>query len=313
MKFKQIKNHLQLFLVLVITLAGQGGVVAQTSELEIIGKRNQPFTITLGSEMLPGDPVTRTVLPLGTKPVTITITFRDTALGSITDTITPAIGSRLVYRVAETDVHQALMSSGFFAKLRALFSGEESPVPKSHQPSFSLKYLETLPIPEPIGTEGEIRETPQDTNTAPIRISAEYQFSRDSAQRIQRQDTPVVTTTKVIRTPGTDSTGAAAAVPQTTEVLTPQQLQSVISNLTSLKFEEDKVQYLQGALKDVSLTSEQLSGILRQFDFERSKLQVCKQYYHQLSDIENAESLYSVFDFDSTRQELKKWINDQSR
>jgi hypothetical protein len=313
LKFKHLRINFRVLLILACSFVTPAAIFSQTAELEIIGKRNQPFTIMVGNTMVSVEPAFRSVVNLGDQPVPITITFRDPALGSLTDTIVPSMGNRLVYRIAEDDVHKVLISGAFFARIKALFTGVDAPVQSGNQPTFSLKFLEKLPVSESIKTEVEITKNSQDTNSPSIRISSAYQFSRDSMQRINRTDTLIVTNQQVTPAMAKDSATTVTNAQPPVRVLTQQQQQLVVSTLSSQKFEEDKVQYLQRALKDVSLTTEQLTAILRQLDFERSKLQICKQYYPQISDKENSELLYSVFDFDSTKQELKKWINDQPR
>jgi hypothetical protein len=311
--FKSIGTKFSLLTLMFLCLFWVMPAKGQFSELELIGKRSQPYTITIGNETVPGVPVSRTVIPLGNQPVPVTITFRDTNLGSFTDTIFPTAGTRLVYRIAETEVHKALLNGGFFQRMKALFTGEEHAGQSEHIPTFCLKFLEQLPITEPIRTDVHISANPQDSIALSVRISADYQFSRDSSTRVQRQDTHIIPPAKSADTATKATTTQASAAPQGATALTPQQHQLLLTNLNSKKFEDDKVQFLQSALKGVYLTSQQLSVILLQFDFERSKLQVCKQYYPQLTDKENTGVLYSVFDFESTKRELKQWIDEQPR
>jgi len=84
----------------------------------------------------------------------------------------------------------------------------------------------------------------------------------------------------------------------------------LINNLKNESFSSGKLNILKDAVRGNYFTSEQVVDILSVFDFEKDKLESAKMLYPKVVDKNNFFKVYSVFKFNSDKEELRKWIDD---
>lgn len=83
----------------------------------------------------------------------------------------------------------------------------------------------------------------------------------------------------------------------------------LINQIRNSGFESSKVDLIQTALINTSVTTEQLLGILKELSFESSKLEISKKIHPQLSDKNNAFRILNEFTFQSSKDEYRDFLN----
>ncbi len=74
-------------------------------------------------------------------------------------------------------------------------------------------------------------------------------------------------------------------------------------------FLDDKVAEVDKILEQGCLSSEQLRTLLLLFEFENIKLAVAQRAYPQVSDAENFNNVYEVFEFDDSVARLQEVVS----
>jgi hypothetical protein len=92
--------------------------------------------------------------------------------------------------------------------------------------------------------------------------------------------------------------------------MTSSSFRELINNLKNEPFSSGKLNILKDAVRGNYFTSEQVVDILSVFDFEKDKLESAKMLYPKVVDKNNFFKVYSVFKFNSDKEELRKWIDD---
>jgi hypothetical protein len=282
---------------------------AQFAEVEILGIKKYPFTLVVDQLEYPVPRTGRVVasrLPPGN--TAITILFSDSLMIPLHDTVTLAPGMRYVYRLLRATPYESWLSgiTGRNQRSRIETQEEAAAILKMHP--FRIRLLEVIPAKEDFTTP-----VSADQDSAGIRWvhRSEFQFSRqDPVPSTVPQTTP--TQEEANGTPPAIApSGSVAATESAHKVLTGDQLNTLRRRITDQPFEEDKMKLLDAGLKEHHLTAAQLNQLLVCFDFERSKKRVFQTYFPQLTDKENHPLLYRAFDFSSTVEELKQWVNEQ--
>ncbi len=76
-------------------------------------------------------------------------------------------------------------------------------------------------------------------------------------------------------------------------------------------FDEAKKADIEVLLSSKCLTTNQISKLLKVLSFEVDKLYLAKKAYGNVTDPENFKSINSIFDFDDSKNELKKFIEEK--
>jgi hypothetical protein len=71
-------------------------------------------------------------------------------------------------------------------------------------------------------------------------------------------------------------------------------------------FSDGKLRVLRGALADHRLSVQQAAQVLPLFDFSSDRVEACVAIHPRLVDPENFYQLYSAFDFESDKEEVRK-------
>jgi hypothetical protein len=287
-----------------IALQGYG----QMAALEILGSRRMPFTLNVGSKICNHKPVTRAeVSNLRPGMAAIAIVFQDTLIPVVRDTILLVSGERIVYQIVPTEpfgiseVYEALNP------VAAIFRRGGSSVDPG-QRHYRLRFLERIDIQEDgADTVSEV-EVISDSVQENSQQTLNYRFTREQPRAPLEAKSPE----SPMGNPS-DTADFSKPTQQGAQLrsLTEKQHRHLLKEISEIPFEEERIQRVRKALQGVSLTSKQLQDIVKEFDFERSKLDICKKYYHQITDLENASLLYQALEFNSTIEELKRWIYEQ--
>lgn len=88
-------------------------------------------------------------------------------------------------------------------------------------------------------------------------------------------------------------------------------IQSLISTMKHVTFEEKMLEVAKTALKGKQITTQQIHQLLIQFAFEKNKLDLAKYCYDITTDKRNYYTLYNDFTFGSYSSELDKYINSR--
>lgn len=92
----------------------------------------------------------------------------------------------------------------------------------------------------------------------------------------------------------------------------PQDFQSAKQTIASKSFEDSKLAIAKQIVNSNCLTSEQVRDLLRLFDFEDTKLQFAKYCYGYTYDLGNYYKVNDAFEFESSIDELNKYIESVS-
>lgn len=282
---------------------------AQVAELEIIGRKQTAFFLSVEGLPQNSKPVNRIVVKnLKPGPNNLIIEFKDTLHKPFETAISLQPYTRNVYRLTKKP-SSAEKEASFepFRKIKMLISDNGG-----GNSYYSLKLLETTAVSH--NYEENKKDTVTDDTVIVRQRASSYHFTRENPNNTGKTDTATTISDDGASRLKTETLDTISGYNnQKKTVLTENQHKKIISSVSALSFEEDRIDYLTRELKDVSLSSKQLGEILKQFDFERSKLQVSKLYYQQLIDKENVTELYQSFEFNTTIEELKRWIYEQSR
>jgi len=87
--------------------------------------------------------------------------------------------------------------------------------------------------------------------------------------------------------------------------------EKLIEMLYKESFEDAKLDIVRTAAKDNYFTSQQVKQIMEAFKFDENRLEVAKILYPRVVDKENFFIVLSTLTFPSSREELRKWIEEQ--
>lgn len=82
-----------------------------------------------------------------------------------------------------------------------------------------------------------------------------------------------------------------------------------VKDLKALTFDDDRVAMIRKDLKDHCLTANQAYKILETLTFEEDRLELAKYLYDRMIDKDKGSSLLPLFTFDSSKEELKNYMN----
>lgn len=81
------------------------------------------------------------------------------------------------------------------------------------------------------------------------------------------------------------------------------------SRVNRESFDERKFELLRNVLPGRPLSSAQLSDLLRQFSFDKYRLETAKVGWESVTDRQNYYIVFDTFSFDSSKRDLKQFIN----
>lgn len=104
---------------------------------------------------------------------------------------------------------------------------------------------------------------------------------------------------------------ASPVPPDVTATLTTGKLNKLKTKVSAKKVDTEKMNLLKDALKDETVTSEQVGDIMNWFEFESSKVDFAEWAYTKTSDKENFSDLGAKLTYQKYRDELNKFLGSQ--
>ncbi len=95
------------------------------------------------------------------------------------------------------------------------------------------------------------------------------------------------------------------------EPMPEDKFQELLNMLQKEAFESGKLEIVRTAAKDNFFTSEQVKRIMETFQFDDYKVKAAKILYPRVVDRENFFVVFSTLTYSSSREELRKWIEQQ--
>lgn len=281
----------------------------QMAALEILGSKRMLFTLHIGSRICNQKPVTRAeVMNLEPGSAEITIVFHDTLIPVLKDTILLVSGERIVYQIVPSEPYGIQEVVEALNPVGAIFRRRSAPVDQG-QRNHRLRFLERIDMHEEVVDTISGTESGEDTVQQISHQTINYRFTREQPRapiEAKSPTEPLVSEADTVDVGITKQQGGIAL-----RYLTEKQHRTLLKELAEIRFEEERITRVRKALQGMSFTSKQLQDIVKAFDFERSKLDICKKYYPQITDQENASLLFQALEFNSTIDELKRWIYEQ--
>jgi len=97
-----------------------------------------------------------------------------------------------------------------------------------------------------------------------------------------------------------------------TPPVTTDKLENMLNAVKNEGFESSKLRVAKQIIKTNNcMTANQLVQILNLFDFDESRLKLAKYAYDYIYDPGNFYKVYSVFDYESNKRQLEKYIKDR--
>ncbi len=86
---------------------------------------------------------------------------------------------------------------------------------------------------------------------------------------------------------------------------------ALLNELRDEPFEDDRFNVLQFTLRGKYLTSDQLKGLVEEFNFQSTQIDVAKFGYSILVDKDEFHKVISTFEISFTRRDLREWVSTQ--
>jgi hypothetical protein len=85
----------------------------------------------------------------------------------------------------------------------------------------------------------------------------------------------------------------------------------LISEIEDADFSDDKINVIKTATDGNCFSVEQIKKVLKLLDYDEDRLKAAKILYETLSDKSRVFKIYSSFEYSSTKEEFKKWIDNK--
>ncbi|WP_297982422.1 DUF4476 domain-containing protein [uncultured Chryseobacterium sp.] len=76
----------------------------------------------------------------------------------------------------------------------------------------------------------------------------------------------------------------------------------------SANFDEERTRFISQQMRDANFTSDQIFKMLKEYSFDKNRLQMAKQLYAKCVDRKNFYLVYDAFDFDSAKRDLSNYV-----
>jgi hypothetical protein len=81
------------------------------------------------------------------------------------------------------------------------------------------------------------------------------------------------------------------------------------NNISLQDFDDAKITIISNSLETKCFSCEQIKTLLELFSFEEDKISIAKKAYGHVFDPHKFEVIYTVFEFDSSKNEIKQHID----
>jgi hypothetical protein len=99
----------------------------------------------------------------------------------------------------------------------------------------------------------------------------------------------------------------------TTYVMTPQDVNSLLQSVQRQSFDDNKLPILREALRESAIESEDLKRILSTLTYDRNRVELAKYAYPRIADPQRFYLVYEAFDFQTSAQELQRFVEGYNR
>lgn len=96
-------------------------------------------------------------------------------------------------------------------------------------------------------------------------------------------------------------------------VMTVARYNRLIESMRNASFESERMSIAKMAIDENPVSAKQLTGILKEFSFESSRLRMAKFGYKQVVNPRSAFEINDAFEFASSRREFEKFVSRQKR
>ncbi|TGD78039.1 DUF4476 domain-containing protein [Hymenobacter wooponensis] len=96
-------------------------------------------------------------------------------------------------------------------------------------------------------------------------------------------------------------------------VISPQDVTRLLQSVQRQSFDDNKLPILREALRESAVESEDLKRILSTLTFDRNRVELAKYAYPRVVDPQRFYQVYEAFDFQTSVQELQRFVEGYNR
>lgn len=330
-----MKRSILLFL---LTFIMSAPVFAQQSTLVVFSEDGYPFRVMLNGMFQNQNPETNVKInQLNPASYKLKIFFKDTANGTLTETVYINAGMEQVYvlkKKAISDTERSLKKFGEEWKGNWNVQSKEEAAAKSKEidkkrERFVMRKLSEAQIAAPASTQAT--QSAPASRTAPTATATQSTTTTTSSTGIAETRSSGVsmsvsvnanvpaaysTTTTTTTTSSSTATGQTVYLPGYTGPvgcpvpMNEQDFSNVRATINSKTFEDSKLTVARQVVNSNCLFSSQVRDIMTMFTFEDTRLELAKSAYGHTYDIGNYYMVNDAFQFESSIDELQQHINN---
>lgn len=96
-----------------------------------------------------------------------------------------------------------------------------------------------------------------------------------------------------------------------TEVMSQPDFNELLNNLENESFEDTRLDLMRSAINRKYINVDQLIQLVKLYTFDINQISAVKIAYPQVIDKDEIYQIYTVFKFDSTKEDVQKWVEAQ--
>lgn len=96
-----------------------------------------------------------------------------------------------------------------------------------------------------------------------------------------------------------------------TEAMSQPDFKELLNNLENESFEDNRLDVMRSAISKKYINVDQLIQLVRLYTFDVNQISAVKIAYPQVIDKDEIHQIYTVFKFDSTKEDVQRWVEDQ--
>ena len=94
-------------------------------------------------------------------------------------------------------------------------------------------------------------------------------------------------------------------------VMSEREFSSFLQMLKKQSFDDRRLDFLKSQLNRTDFNTRQIKAVMKEFSFDKNRLEFAKMAYRNCVDKRNYFELYDTFDFESYARELNKFVQNQ--
>lgn len=100
-----------------------------------------------------------------------------------------------------------------------------------------------------------------------------------------------------------------AAVDSCTTAIDSAAFDGIKTNIVQQDFDDAKVTIIANLVKTTCFSCKQVKSLMALFSFEEDKITIAKLTFARVADPQNFDIIYTVFEFDSSKDEIRQHID----